>query len=195
MLYLILMRSIAEKSDRLLSDCWLKQKRQRYAYGIYCLSADRHHKCHVQDVYKRQPRDKGPVEGLVQKTYNAASALLHDEVFYNLPSMNARIYELMDGFNEKPSRTTGRSRRDIFEAEEHQMCIRDRYHTILRDVIMIADTLETAGKMAGLQLLECEILSHSRGCVLDTSVQRSARWYDPPDERTLCIGSPEPFRR
>ena len=30
--------------------------------------------------------------------------------------MNARIYELMDGFNEKPSRTTGRSRRDIFEA-------------------------------------------------------------------------------
>ncbi|MFQ8821000.1 MAG: Mu transposase domain-containing protein [Segatella copri] len=33
--------------------------------------------------------------------------------------MNARIYELMDGFNEKPSRTTGRSRRDIFEAEEH----------------------------------------------------------------------------
>lgn len=32
--------------------------------------------------------------------------------------MNARIYELMDGFNEKPSRTTGRSRRDIFEEEE-----------------------------------------------------------------------------
>ena len=28
------------------------------------------------------------------------------------------MYELMDGFNEKPSRTTGRSRRDIFEAEE-----------------------------------------------------------------------------
>ena len=27
--------------------------------------------------------------------YNAAYALLHDEVFYNLPSMNARIYELM----------------------------------------------------------------------------------------------------
>lgn len=41
------------------------------------------------------------------------------------------------------------------------------YHTILRDVIMIADTLETAGKMAGLQLLECEILSHSRGRTVD----------------------------
>ena len=31
------------------------------------------------------------------RTYNAAYALLHDEVFYNRPSMNARIYELMDG--------------------------------------------------------------------------------------------------
>ncbi|CUQ60824.1 Uncharacterised protein [Segatella copri] len=41
------------------------------------------------------------------------------------------------------------------------------YHTILRDVIMIADTLETAGKMAGLQLLECEILSHYRGRTVD----------------------------
>ena len=72
----------------------------------------------LQTCRIRTPRDKGPVEGLVQKTYNAVYALLHDEVFYNLPSMNARIYELMDGFNEKPSRTTGRSRRDIFEAEE-----------------------------------------------------------------------------
>ena len=45
-------------------------------------------------------------------------------------------------------------------------------------VIMIADTLETAGKMAGLQLLECEILRHSRGrtvdhdCLLYTSERR-----------------------
>jgi len=37
---------------------------------------------------------------------------------HNFLSMNTRIYELMDSFNEKPSRTTERSRRDIFEAEE-----------------------------------------------------------------------------
>lgn len=47
-----------------------------------------------------------------------STLMLHDEVLYNLLSMNTRIYELMDGFYEKPTRTTGRSRRDIFEAEE-----------------------------------------------------------------------------
>lgn len=38
----------------------------------------------LQTCRIRTPRDKGPVEGLVQKAYNAAYALLHDEVFYNL---------------------------------------------------------------------------------------------------------------
>ena len=46
--------------------------------------------CAMMAVSYTHLRDKGPVEGLVQKTYNAAYALLHDEVFYNLPSMNAR---------------------------------------------------------------------------------------------------------
>jgi hypothetical protein len=33
-------------------------------------------------------------------------------------SMNSRISELLDDFNSKPSKVTGRSRFDIFEAEE-----------------------------------------------------------------------------
>lgn len=66
----------------------------------------------------RTPRDKGAVEGLVQKVYNAVYAEIHDKVFYDLNSLNNRIYELMDVFNSKPSRNTGRSRLDIFESEE-----------------------------------------------------------------------------
>ena len=74
----------------------------------------------LQTCKVRISRDKGPIEGLVLKTYNAVYALLHDEVFYNLLSMNARIYELMDSFNEKPTRTTGRSRHDVLQAVAYQ---------------------------------------------------------------------------
>ena len=105
------------KSDNMKQ--WVK-KYDRYepAFNDAAVEWAAYYDTSLQTCRIRTPRDKGPVEGLVQKTYNAVYALLHDEVFYNLLSMNARIYELMDGFNEKPSRTTGRSRRDIFEAEE-----------------------------------------------------------------------------
>ena len=72
----------------------------------------------LQTCRVRTPRDKGPVEGLVQKTYNAVYAKIRDEVFYDLDSMNSRIQELMDVFNSKSSKITGKSRMDIFEAEE-----------------------------------------------------------------------------
>ena len=66
----------------------------------------------------RKPRDKGPVEGAVRKIYNAIYAPLHDEIICDMNSMNSRISELLDDFNSKPSKVTGRSRFDIFEAEE-----------------------------------------------------------------------------
>ena len=66
----------------------------------------------------KRPRDKGPVEGTVMKIYNAVYAALHNEVFHDIGSMNDRIQELLDEFNSKPSRVTGRSRLDIFETEE-----------------------------------------------------------------------------
>ena len=66
----------------------------------------------------RKPRDKGSVEGAVRKIYNAIYAPLHDEVISDLNSMNSRISELLDDFNSKPSKVTGRSRFDIFEEEE-----------------------------------------------------------------------------
>jgi hypothetical protein len=52
------------------------------------------------------------------KIYNAVYAPLHDEVIFDMGSMNNRIFELLDDFNSKPSKVTGRSRLDIFEAEE-----------------------------------------------------------------------------
>ena len=71
----------------------------------------------------RKPRDKGPVEGIVNKFYQFIYASIRHEVFYSLDELNSRILELADLFNDRPSRTTGKSRRAVFEAEEKE-CLR-----------------------------------------------------------------------
>ena len=57
-----------------------------------------------EDLQSKTPRDKGPVEGMVQRCTMPSYSELHDEIFYNIDSMNSRIYELMDEFNNKVSR-------------------------------------------------------------------------------------------
>lgn len=105
------------KSDNMKQ--WVK-KYDRYepAFNEAAVEWAAYYDTSLQTCRVRTPRDKGAVEGLVQKTYNAVYAHICNEVFYDLASMNTRFYELMDAFNDKPSRTTGKSRSDIFEAEE-----------------------------------------------------------------------------
>lgn len=66
----------------------------------------------------RKPRDKGPVEGLVNKLYQFIYARIRNEVFYTLDSLNSRILELLDEFNCKDIKRKGISRRDIYMREE-----------------------------------------------------------------------------
>lgn len=105
------------KSDNMKQ--WVK-KYDRYepAFNEAAVEWAAYYDTSLQTCRVRTPRDKGAVEGLVQKTYNAVYAHICNEVFYDLASMNTRFYELMDAFNDKPSRTTEKSRSDIFEAEE-----------------------------------------------------------------------------
>ena len=67
----------------------------------------------LQTCRIRTPRDKGPVEGLVQKTYNAVYALLHDEVFYNLQNNYSVPYQYV-GQKYAPN-----PRREIREKVRH----------------------------------------------------------------------------
>ena len=71
------------KSDNMKQ--WVK-KYDRYepAFNDAAVEWVAYYDTSLQTCRIRTPRDKGPVEGLVQKAYNAAYALLHDEVFYNL---------------------------------------------------------------------------------------------------------------
>ena len=105
------------KSDNMKQ--WVK-KSDRYepVFSDAAMEWSLHYNTSLEACRVRKPRDKGPVEGLVRKVYNAVYSTLRDEVFFDLGGMNTRILELMDEFNARPSRTTGRSRLDIFLSEE-----------------------------------------------------------------------------
>lgn len=105
------------KSDNMKQ--WVK-KHDRYepVFNEAAVEWAAYYNISLETCRVRHPRDKAPVEGLVMKVYNAVYAKLHNEVFYTLDSLNSRIYELMNQFNCRPSSATGRSRIDIFEAEE-----------------------------------------------------------------------------
>ena len=68
-----------------------------------------------------RPRDKGPVEGLVNKLYQFIYARIRDETYSTLDSLNNRIFELIDEFNNRDIKEKGFSRFDIFNREEKGM--------------------------------------------------------------------------
>lgn len=63
------------------------------------------------------PRDKGCVESLVNQSYHAIYGVIRNEEFHVLNELNNRIFELMDGYNEK-KRGNRESRREVFETQE-----------------------------------------------------------------------------
>lgn len=105
------------KSDNMKQ--WVKRS-SRYepsfteAVEQWCL----HYGLTPQATRVRHPRDKGPVEGLVNKLYQYIYARIRDEKFYSLDVLNNRIFGLMDEFNAKDFRGKATSRLDVFLQQE-----------------------------------------------------------------------------
>lgn len=64
----------------------------------------------------RQPRDKGPVESMVNHLYHYIYARIENEEYHNLSDINDRIWELLGEYCSLPYK--GSTRRDIFEKYE-----------------------------------------------------------------------------
>ena len=64
----------------------------------------------------RQPRDKGPVESVVNHLYHYIYARIENDTFYELEDINSRIWELLDEYCSLPYK--GSSRWEIFEKYE-----------------------------------------------------------------------------
>jgi transposase len=98
---------------------WVK-KTSRYepaftqATEEWCL----HYNTHPEATRVGRARDKGAIEGLVNKLYQFVYARLRDDFFDTLELLNNRIFELVDEFNSRPTQKRGVSRFDIFNQEE-----------------------------------------------------------------------------
>lgn len=89
----------------------------------------------------RKPRDKGPVESAVNQLYRYVYARLEGETYYTLSSLNDRIIELLDEYNNRPYK--GSSRRAIFEQyEKPQMrqLPEQMYRVMLRKEVKLSGT-------------------------------------------------------
>ena len=105
------------KSDNMKQ--WVKRS-SRYepsfteAVEQWCL----HYGIRPEAARVRKPRDKAPVEGLVNKLYHFVYGRIRNDKFYTLDELNNRIFELVDGFNCRDFSSKGMSRMDIFFNEE-----------------------------------------------------------------------------
>ena len=107
------------KSDNMTQ--WVK-KSDRYepTFNDAAIEWSSYYETSLEACRVRKPRDKGPVEGIVNKFYQFVYAAIRHEVFHSLDKLNSRIFELTDMFNDRPSKTTGKSRRHVYEAEERE---------------------------------------------------------------------------
>lgn len=105
------------KSDNMKQ--WVK-KYDRYepTFNDAAMEWSAYYDISLETCRVRTPRDKAPVEGIVNKFYQFIYASMRKEAFHTLDELNSRIIELTGAFNCRPSKTSGKSRMDIFKAEE-----------------------------------------------------------------------------
>lgn len=80
-----------------------------------------HYKTVIKAVRVKKPKDKASVEKAVHLTYQRIYARLRDETFYSLNELKARVFRLLEDFNDRPMQTCGMSRRERFLLEEKSL--------------------------------------------------------------------------
>jgi transposase len=79
-----------------------------------------HYDTTILPTRPRRPPDKGKVEGAVLIVERWILARLRRQSFFSIESLNAQIAGLNDELNDRMMRRVGKSRREIFEAVEHE---------------------------------------------------------------------------
>ena len=74
----------------------------------------------IPDITRvRKPKDKAPVESLVDQVYKYVYARLRNTVFYTLDELNRAIFALMDEYNSRPMQVKGVSRDVLYFQDEY----------------------------------------------------------------------------
>ncbi|MDG9696593.1 IS21 family transposase, partial [Streptomyces sp. DH17] len=79
----------------------------------------RHYRTAIVPARPYRPRDKAKVEVGVQIVGRWILARLRNRRFFSLAALNEAIYALLAELNDRPLRSWGRSRRELFEELDH----------------------------------------------------------------------------
>lgn len=89
---------------------WVK-KSDRYepTFNDAAIEWSSYYETSLEACRVRKPRDKGVVEGIVNKFYQYIYAAIRNEEFHTLDELNNRIFELTDKFNDRPHVLPGKA--------------------------------------------------------------------------------------
>ena len=77
-----------------------------------------HYNTGIKATRVRKPKDKPSVEKSVHLSYQRIYARMRNDTFYNLNELRARVFELLEEFNDRPMQSCGMSRREKFLQQE-----------------------------------------------------------------------------
>ncbi|MEA3354793.1 MAG: hypothetical protein U9Q33_13355 [Campylobacterota bacterium] len=80
----------------------------------------RHYNCAVEPARPKQPQDKGIVEQAVQGIQRWILAVFRNRTFFSVDEINQAIAPLIDKYNSRTIKFIGKSRYELFEANEKQ---------------------------------------------------------------------------
>ncbi len=105
----------------------------------------------IPDITRvRKPKDKAPVESLVDQVYKYVYARLRNTVFYTLDELNRAIFALMDEYNSRPMQVKGVSRDVLYFQDEYPVMheLPDKPYTFRyrKEVTLAADYHVLVGK-------------------------------------------------
>ena len=97
-----------------------------------------------------KPRDKAPVESLVDQVYKYVYARIRNQVFYSLDELNEALFSLIEEYNSRPMQVKGESRDAIYYREEYPVMreLPDKPYSFRyrKEVILPADYHVVIGK-------------------------------------------------
>jgi hypothetical protein len=77
-----------------------------------------HYNTAIKATRVRKPKDKPSVEKSVHLSYQRIYARMRDETYYSLHELRARVFKLLEEFNDRPMQEYGISRRTRFLQNE-----------------------------------------------------------------------------
>lgn len=105
------------KSDNM--KLWVKRTdRYEPTFNQAAMEWSLHYDTELDATRVSKPRDKGPIEGLVNKFYLFIYARLRNDIFYDLETLNKRIFELADQYNHREIQKRGYSHFSVFQRDE-----------------------------------------------------------------------------